>query len=70
MSYDEFLYNYNLPNVFMKQFNGIISAISKFLKSVSGEKACIKNLLSFHTKVFWYCIVEWKMYKMYLSTFE
>ena len=43
MSYDEFLNNYNLPNVYMMQFNGIISAISKFLKSVSVEKACIKK---------------------------
>ena len=52
MSYDEFLHNYNFPNVYMMQFNSIISAIFKFLKSVSVEKACIKNLLSFRTYVF------------------
>ena len=43
MSNDDILHNYNLPNVYMMQFNGIISAISKFLKSVSVEKACIKK---------------------------
>ena len=43
MSYDEFLNNYNLPNVYMMQFNGIISAISKFLKSVSVEKHAFKK---------------------------
>ena len=43
MSYDEFLSNYNLPSVYMMQFISIISAISKFLESVSVEKTCIKK---------------------------
>ena len=43
MSYDKFLHNYNLPNVYMMHFNSIVSAISKFLKSVTFEKAHIKK---------------------------
>ena len=45
--YDEILHNYNLPNVYMMQFNCIIGAISKFLKSVTVEQACIKNCYPF-----------------------
>ena len=52
MSYNEFLDIYNLPNVYMMQFNSIISAIYTFLKSVSVEKNALKTCNLFHTNIF------------------
>ena len=40
MSYDEFLHNYNLPNVYMMQFHSIISATSKSFIKAYIKKIC------------------------------
>ena len=60
MSNDDILHNYNLPNVYMMQFNSIVSAMSKFfIESVSVEKACNKKnphvILSYQCILILYC---------------
>ena len=37
LTYDNFLHMFNLPDIYVMQYNSIISAISKFLKSVFVE---------------------------------
>lgn len=43
LTYDYFLHMFNLPDIYVMQYNSIISAISKFLKSVFVERVNIEK---------------------------